>query len=143
VGVIDNRSEEELETRLNATVSSKTTFITSSKEEFLFFDYGLPDRGYSLGSKVNCEEKREEEWFERERGFEADNETYEIHDMWYEDNLFRGCDSKIFDVERKTVRHVVWGSFIGNELGFLAVYQSPAGQDEDLYPIIENMQCYQ
>jgi len=140
--VVDNESETRIETYLDTHVPSDATF-TNGNNTFLFFEYGLPRGGYKTGPHIKCDEtisEYREWWFEK--NFDPKYDTYQNDFISYEENLVEACDSKILNNNETITRHISSGSFIGNTLGFVIIYQSPAGEDEDLYFIINNIRCY-
>jgi len=138
------RSNEEMKQKIEVYIERdvpSNIIFSKNNETFLFFVYSLPIHITDTITGKNCKKVDDGEyWFEK--GIVPDYNTYEISHVKNENSFLEACDSKINENKKTISRHVVHGGFVGTKMIFEMVYQSPAGEDEDLYFIINNIRCY-
>jgi len=138
----DEEAHATLEEKIKANITTRAVFY-KDENEFLFFDIGLPRKAHSSSGSTKCTEERsyyDENWFGK--NFDPDYGTYEVGYILSKENLIEGCDAKALNNNKTTIRHILSGHFMGDMISFSTISQFPAGEDDDLYFIIENMHCY-
>lgn len=138
---IDNETKLLLETKLGKELGYRHVFF-KNLDEFIIFDSSIPQGGYSEGiDKNSCEVELEiSSWMGY--GFDADMNAFYAEYLIIPETSSEVCHKKIYDLNRTSVRHTIGGAFLSTGLGYYAIYQSPAGQDQDLDYIIQHIRCY-
>ncbi|MBU0614850.1 MAG: YIP1 family protein [Nanoarchaeota archaeon] len=132
---------EKIQEKIDRDIPTSDAAFYKSDDEFLFFVYGLPQGGHSINPKLTCNiNSGSDYWIEK--GFDFDNQTYSSQHISINETLLEMCDLSATNTKKTELRHNLGASFIGNDLGFEAVYQSPVGEDQDLTYIINNIRCY-